>query len=83
MNKYNFTETYVEMNMMHSFYEGNGRVTRIWLDFLLIKRLGKCVDWKKIDKEDYLSAMRRSVINSLELRTLLGDKLTEIYIYQI
>ena len=70
-------EKYVEMNMMHPFYEGNGRATRIWLDFLLIKRLGKCVDWKKIDKEDYLSAMRRSVINSLELRTLLGDNLTD------
>ena len=70
-------EKYVEMNMMHPFYEGNGRATRIWLDFLLIKRLGKCVDWKNIDKEDYLSAMRRSVINSLELRTLLGDNLTD------
>ena len=70
-------EKYVEMNMMHPFYAGNGRATRIWLDFLLIKRLGKCVDWKKIDKEDYLSAMRRSVINSLELRILLGDNLTD------
>ena len=70
-------EKYVEMNMMHPFYEGNGRATRICLDFLLIKRLGKCVDWKKIDKEDYLSAMRRSVINSLELKTLLRDKLTD------
>ena len=70
-------EKYVEMNMMHPFYEGNGRATRIWLDFLLIERLGKCVDWKNIDKEDYLSAMRRSVINSLELKTLLRDKLTD------
>ena len=70
-------EKYVEMNMMHPFYEGNGRATRIWLDFLLIERLGKCVDWKNIDKEDYLSAMRRSVINSLELRILLGDNLTD------
>jgi cell filamentation protein len=69
-------EKYVEMNMMHPFYEGNGRATRIWLDFLLIKRLGKCIDWKKIDKEDYLSAMKRSIINSLELKTLLKDNLT-------
>lgn len=70
-------EKYVEMNMMHPFYEGNGRATRIWLDFLLIKRLGKCMDWKKIDKEDYLSAMKRSIINSLELKTLLKDNLTD------
>ena len=70
-------EKYVEMNMMHPFYEGNGRATRIWLDFLLIKRLRKCIDWKKIDKEDYLSAMKRSIINSLELKTLLKDNLTD------
>ena len=70
-------EKYVEMNMMHPFYEGNGRATRIWLDFLLIKRLRKCIDWKKIDKEDYLSAMKRSIINSLELKTLLKDNLKD------
>ena len=70
-------EKYVEMNMMHPFYEGNGRATRIWIDFLLIKRLGKCIDWKKIDKEDYLSAMKRSIINSFELKTLLKDNLTD------
>lgn len=70
-------EKYVEMNMMYPFYEGNGRATRIWLDFLLIERIGKCIDWKKIDKEDYLSAMKRSIINSLELKTLLKDNLTD------
>jgi len=25
-------EKYVEMNIMHPFYEGNGRTTRIWID---------------------------------------------------
>lgn len=69
-------DKYVEMNIMHPFYEGNGRATRIWLDLLLIKKLGKCVDWQKIDKEDYLSAMKRSVINSLEIKTLLKENLT-------
>lgn len=69
-------DKYVEMNMMHPFYEGNGRATRIWLDLLLIKKLSKCVDWLKIDKEDYLSAMKRSVINSLEIKTLLKENLT-------
>ena len=67
---------YVEMNVMHPFYEGNGRATRIWLDLLLIKKLGKCVDWQKINKEDYLSAMKRSIINSLEIKTLLKENLT-------
>lgn len=68
-------DKYVEMNVMHPFYEGNGRATRIWLDLLLIKKLGKCVDWQKINKEDYLSAMKRSIINSLEIKTLLKENL--------
>ena len=69
-------DKYVEMNVMHPFYEGNGRATRIWLDLLLIKKLGKCVDWQKINKEDYLSAMKRNIINSLEIKTLLKENLT-------
>lgn len=69
-------EKYVEMNIMHPFYEGNGRPTRIWLDQMLIKRLGMCVDWQKINRNDYLSAMKRSVVNDLELKFLLKESLT-------
>ena len=69
-------EKYVEMNIMHPFYEGNGRATRIWLDQMLIKRLGMCVDWQKINRNDYLSAMKRSVVNDLELKFLLKESLT-------
>ena len=69
-------EKYVEMNIMHPFYEGNGRATRIWLDQMLIKRLGMCVDWQKINGNDYLSAMKRSVVNDLELKFLLKESLT-------
>ena len=68
---------YVEMNVAHPFREGNGRAMRIWLDLMLKKRLKCCVDWSKIDKHDYLSAMERSPVNSLELRTLLKSALTE------
>lgn len=67
---------YVEMNVAHPFREGNGRVTRIWLDQILKKRLGKCVDWSKVGKEEYLSAMERSPINDLEIKTLLKKALT-------
>ena len=49
---------YVEMNVAHPFMEGNGRSTRIWLDLMFKKRLKMCVDWSKIDKKDYLEAMR-------------------------
>lgn len=69
-------EKYVEMNIMHPFYEGNGRTTRIWLDQMLIKRLGMCMDWQKINRNDYLSAMKRSVVNDLELKFLLKESLT-------
>ena len=47
-------EKYVEMNIAHPFREGNGRATRIWLDLILKKELGKVIDWSKVDKEDYL-----------------------------
>ena len=70
-------EKYVEMNIMYSFYEGNGRTTRIWLDQMLIKRLGMCVNWENINRNDYLSSMKRSVINDLELKMLLKENLTE------
>ena len=70
-------EKYVEMNIMHPFYEGNGRTTRIWLDQMLIKSLGMCVNWQNISKNNYLSAMKRSVINDLELKMLLKENLTK------
>ena len=70
-------EKYVEMNIMHPFYEGNGRTTRIWLNQMLIKSLGMCVNWQNISKNNYLSAMKRSVVNDLELKFLLKESLTE------
>ncbi len=69
-------EKYVEMNVCHPFMEGNGRSTRIWLDMMLKRSLGKVVNWQYVDKNQYLSAMERSPINDLELRYLLGQNLT-------
>ena len=68
---------YVEMNIAHPFMEGNGRSTRIWLDLILKKRLKQCIDWDKINKNDYFNAMERSPINDLELRELLRTALTD------
>jgi len=67
---------YVEMNIAHPFMEGNGRSTRIWLDLILKKRLKKCVDWSKISKRDYMSAMMQSPTNSNVLKSLLKNALT-------
>ena len=50
----NIIKKYIEMNIAHPFREGNGRSTRIWLDMILKNRIGKVIDWSKIDKEEYL-----------------------------
>ena len=70
------TDKYVEMNVAHPFMEGNGRSSRIWLDLILKKRLKKCVDWSKIDKNDYLKAMAQSPTDSSEIKKLLKKSLT-------
>ena len=70
-------EKYVEMNVAHPFCEGNGRSTRIWLDAILKKELGKVVDWSQVDKEDYLFAMERSPVRATEIKALLKAVLTD------
>ena len=70
-------EKYVEMNIAHPFREGNGRSMRIWLDLIFKKELKKVVDWSKIDKNDYLMAMERSVVKDLEIKELLKNSLTD------
>ncbi len=78
-------EKYVEMNIAHPFREGNGRSTRIWLDCMLKKEIGKVVDWSQVDKEDYLLAMERSPIKDIEikhiLKTALTDKINDREVY--
>ncbi len=69
-------EKYVEMNIAHPFREGNGRSTRIWLDHILKNKIGKVVDWSKVDKEDYLLAMERSPIKDMEIKVLLKAALS-------
>ena len=70
-------EKYVEMNVAHPFREGNGRSTRIWLDCIFKKEIGKVVDWSKVDKEDYLLAMERSPIKDIEIKHILKNALTD------
>lgn len=69
-------DKYVEMNVAHPFMEGNGRSTRIWFDLMLKHSLKLCVDWSKIDKNEYLSAMRESVSDNTHLKTLVKSALT-------
>lgn len=67
---------YVEMNVAHPFREGNGRAMRLWLDAMLKQALAKAVNWHAVGKEAYLSAMERSPINPLEIKTLLQQALS-------
>ena len=80
MPRFTFEEIinkYVEMNIAHPFFEGNGRSMRIWLDLMLKKNLKECIDWSKIDKYKYLSAMERSPVNTLEIFTILQSAVTD------
>ena len=70
-------DKYVEMNVAHPFMEGNGRSTRIWLDLMFRRSLKRCVDWSKIDKNDYLNAMRKSVVDPSDIKILLESALTD------
>ena len=70
-------EKYVEMNIAHPFREGNGRATRIWLDLILKTQIKQVVDWNLVDKDDYLSAMQRSVVKDIEIKALLKQALTD------
>lgn len=70
-------DKYVEMNVAHPFREGNGRSTRIWLDLMLKKHLGQCIDWSSVSKKAYWEAMTASVADSMAIRDLLRPALTD------
>lgn len=70
-------DKYIEMNVAHPFMEGNGRSTRIWLDLMLKRSLKKCVDWSQIDKNSYHNAMRISPADGIEIKSLVGNALTD------
>ena len=71
-------DKYVEMNVAHPFMEGNGRSTRIWLDLMLKRSLRRCVDWSRINKNEYLAAMRESVADSTLVKRLVESALTPL-----
>lgn len=74
---HSIVEKYVEMNIAHPFREGNGRATRIWLDLMLKTAIGHVVDWNRIDKDAYLSAMQRSPVSDNAIKHLLQTALTD------
>lgn len=70
-------EKYVEMNVAHPFREGNGRSMRIWLDHIFKAELGIVVDWSRVDKTAYLSAMELSPVHDDRIKKILASALTD------
>lgn len=55
-----FTQLYCELNYLHPFREGNGRVQRLFLS-MLVSNYGKRIDFSKIDKDLFMIATIKSV----------------------
>ena len=72
-NFHEILEKYIEMNILHPFREGNGRIMRLWLDAMLERELHTRINWAEISRDDYMTAMQRSPVKSLELEVLLRD----------
>ena len=54
--------------------DGSGKETQ---SLILKKRLQKCIDWSRINKNDYLQAMQTSVVNPSPISSLLISALTD------
>ena len=70
-------DAYEYSNRLNLWIMMIGRSTRIWLDLMLLRSLKRCVDWSRIDKNEYLTAMRESVIDSTHIKALLKEALTD------
>ncbi|SQC99013.1 Probable adenosine monophosphate-protein transferase fic [Fusobacterium necrophorum subsp. necrophorum] len=63
-------EKYVEMNIAHPF-ERKWTQYKNLAGFALKKRVETGIDWRKVNKLDYLLAMERSPIKDTEIKILL------------
>lgn len=73
----NFIDIYCDLNYLHPFREGNGRIQRLFLS-MLIKNLGKELDFSKIDKDLLMIATIKSVSGDIfMLRDIFREFITE------
>lgn len=70
-------DKFIQMNTVHPFRCGNGRAMRLWLDVMFADALGAIVDWRRVDKAAYKSAVEKSAIDKRELFAILNASLTE------
>lgn len=55
-----FTDLYCDLNYLHPFREGNGRIQRLFLS-MLIESIGKHIDFSDIDSDSLMIATIKSV----------------------
>ncbi len=75
-NYLDIVRKHMEMNIAHPVMEGNGRAIRIWLDLILKKNLHTCTDWSRINKREYLGAMKESPVDSTHIFELIKNAQT-------
>lgn len=66
-----------ELNIIHPFREGNGRTIRMFI-YLLAKYKGFLWDYSKMNREEYLNAMIKSVYDVKPLEKLILDNLKKM-----
>lgn len=69
-------EKYIQMSIISPFEKGSEVVLRIWLDCMFKHEIYRVVDWTKINKDEYFSAMKNIDVDDTELKKLLKSALT-------
>ena len=73
-----FTDIFCELNFLHPFREGNGRIQRLFLTMLL-KNLDKKIDFSEIDKDLFMIATIKSVSGDVfMLKNIFADNISNI-----
>ena len=73
-----FVELYCELNYLHPFREGNGRIQRLFLSMLL-KIIGKKIDFTDIDEDLFMIATIKSVSGDIfMLKDIFKEHITSL-----
>lgn len=73
-----FVELYCELNYLHPFREGNGRIQRLFLSMLL-KNIGKKIDFTDIDEDLFMIATIKSVSGDIFiLKDIFKEHITSL-----
>lgn len=71
-----FTDLYCNLNYLHPYREGNGRIQRLFLSMLL-NNIGKSIDFTKIDKDLFMIATIKSVSGDIfMLKDIFRENIT-------